>query len=266
MQSLGSLPDAELQNTLARFGQLVVDECHRAAAPSYLRVLDVFPGRYRVGLTATPARADGTAPVYAWRLGVEQITVTVSANHVVVPRLRCIENPYKASASVRLDRDGWYGRLISDMARNSARNAVLVDEIAALHEAGRTVLVLTGLVAHAEQLVDELAKAGVEAVALSGRARGRKRDFERFRGGEVRVCVATQLADEGLDVPILDAVVLALPSRSEARLTQRVGRVMRTAPGKSDAIVISFEDPLVPMLRGQTSQRRTLLERLCGAP
>ena len=54
--------------------------------------------------------------------------------------------------------------------------------------------------------------------------------------------VATQLADEGLDMPSLDALILAVPQRNPGRLEQRVGRVSRSAPGKAAADVYDLVD------------------------
>jgi len=54
----------------------------------------------------------------------------------------------------------------------------------------------------------------------------RKEILERFRGGELPVVVASTLADEGLDVPRMDRVILAFPSRARGRTAQRLGRLM----------------------------------------
>ena len=50
--------------------------------------------------------------------------------------------------------------------------------------------------------------------------------------------IATQLADEGLDVPLLSRVFLAWPSKAHGRTVQRIGRVMRPHPDKPDALVV----------------------------
>jgi cell division protein FtsZ len=51
-----------------------------------------------------------------------------------------------------------------------------------------------------------------------------------------------RIADEGLDLPILDTLILGVPQRNAARLEQRVGRIARPAPGKVDAIVYDLLD------------------------
>lgn len=63
--------------------------------------------------------------------------------------------------------------------------------------------------------------------------------------GSIRVLIATSLADEGLDLPILDTVVLATPSGSATRTEQRMGRACRPLSGKLEPLVVDIVDPLV---------------------
>ena len=66
-----------------------------------------------------------------------------------------------------------------------------------------------------------------------------------------------RLADEGLDIPSLRAVVLASGGKSETRALQRVGRALRTAPGKTEAIVVDFFDN-APYLKEHSMARLEL--------
>jgi superfamily II DNA or RNA helicase len=50
------------------------------------------------------------------------------------------------------------------------------------------------------------------------------------------------LADEGLDVPTLTAVHMVAPARAAARVEQRVGRIMRPAPGKVQPVIYDYVD------------------------
>jgi len=62
-----------------------------------------------------------------------------------------------------------------------------------------------------------------------------KEIIERFRLGEFNVLVATSVAEEGLDIPEVDMVILFEPVPSEIRSIQRRGR---TARRKSGEVVI----------------------------
>ena len=53
----------KVQDVVANYGQVIVDECHHLPANSFERVLAEAKGRYVVGLTATPQRRDGHHPI-----------------------------------------------------------------------------------------------------------------------------------------------------------------------------------------------------------
>ena len=84
----------------------------------------------------------------------------------------------------------------------------------------------------------------LEGEALVGEVTAKKREavLARVRSGELRVVVATQLADEGLDLPMVDAVVLAAPSSHKPATRQRVGRACRALEGKRTPIVVDVVD------------------------
>jgi superfamily II DNA or RNA helicase len=54
---------------LARYGHVVVDECHHVPAVSFEQLLADVPARYVTGLTATPIRRDGQHPIMQLQLG-----------------------------------------------------------------------------------------------------------------------------------------------------------------------------------------------------
>ena len=70
------------------------------------------------------------------------------------------------------------------------------------------------------------------------------------------------LAKEGLDIPRADRLFLVQPVRDATAIQQSVGRIMRPAPGKTDALVYDFVDILVPTCRNQFSARKTVYKKL----
>lgn len=87
-------------------------------------------------------------------------------------------------------------------------------------------------------------------------AKVRKRalaDFKTFS----RICVATTIADEGLDVPDIKAMIMAFPGRSEAKTIQRAGRSMRAVKGSLRPLIVDLVDGKIEVFESQWRARKT---------
>jgi len=79
-----------------------------------------------------------------------------------------------------------------------------------------------------ERFVGQASKKGDEGLSQ----KKQKEIIEKFRSGEFNVLVATSVAEEGLDIPEVDMVVLFEPVPSEIRTIQRRGRTARRKSGE----------------------------------
>jgi len=125
------------------------------------------------------------------------------------------------------------------------RHALIADDVAQAVAAGRRCLILSERVGHVQELTRLLQERGIAAAALYGMLGKRKRGavVDALGVGELRAVVATvSLISEGFDCPHLDALFLATPMSYGGRITQAIGRVSRTAPGKDSAIVTDYCD------------------------
>ncbi len=61
--------------------------------------------------------------------------------------------------------------------------------------------------------------------------------LQKFRNDKINILIATSVAEEGIDIPNVDAVIFYEPVPSEIRLIQRRGRTGRTAPGRCYILV-----------------------------
>lgn len=231
---------------------IIVDEAqHCCGSPTrvtqFYKVLSGLSARYKIGLTATPKRADGLENTMFALLGgiiykVDRSAVAEKTCKVVV---KTVETGYQPNMDNVLGGDGTidYMALIDDLISNEDRFKTVLETIEQLDG---SAIVLANRVAYLRRLNDEYSG---RSVCLSGaghtkKAKAeRKAALEKLRCGDIDVVFSTYaLASEGLDCPTLKCVVLATPEKNPTLIEQSVGRVMRKAPNKKYGIVIDFVD------------------------
>ena len=221
----------------ARIG---VHNCHHLPSESFQKVVNSFPAKFRAGLSATPGRADG--------LGL--VITAVLGPRVVIPRKILRNRAVIMDPTIYLVETAWVppeevSFAISERRRSEdpLRNALVARIVWMARHKKQRVLVLVELERHAFILADILTRSNIPAYPVVGRLSTAIQD-QRFRAMEEgkAVVVATKLANEGLDWPALDCLVMATPGRSATVLEQRTGRIARTSPGKSLAAVYDLVD------------------------
>lgn len=259
-RSLAVLKPDELTAFLAPYGQIIVDECHHAAAGGLIDALNAFRGRWRVGLTATPKRRDAKMPAVKMLLG--PIVGRFKGESIGARRLTVV--PTACFPGFR--SEGKSGReLFDDAVRavvtSDTRNALVRMWATDLLAKKRRPLILTKRIDHLGILRTLLADLTPHFFVLEASmgAKARKAlvtDIEALPEETPLILLATGgVAGEGFDLPRLDALLLTFPVKWEGLLEQYVGRLLRPAPGKTDAWVIDFVDDQIPVLRSMWRKR-----------
>ena len=98
-----------------------------------------------------------------------------------------------------------------------------------------------------EMIHQKLEKEGIKSVKFFGQAskdgekgltqKEQKAIIKSFRMGEYDVLISTSVAEEGIDIPAVDLVVLYEPVPSEVRMIQRRGRTGRKRTGKVKVLI-----------------------------
>jgi superfamily II DNA or RNA helicase len=228
-----------------RFRNMVVDECHHAAAPSYRAIIDHFLTGYLLGVTATPQRLDGLGladlfgptPVYVY-----QLRRAVEDGMLAPPR------QYAIRTDVDLDqvkvRCGDFAENDLAVAVNCpARNKVIV-EAYLKHASDRRAVAFAVDLQHVKDLAEEFKKAGVSTATVTGKDKeeDRRKTLRDFAAGKFRVLVNCMVCTEGWDDPPVSCVIMARPTKSRGLYTQMVGRGFRRFAGKADCLVLDITD------------------------
>ncbi len=109
------------------------------------------------------------------------------------------------------------------------------------HDAADRVLVFTRTKHGADRVARKLCRSGIDAESIHGdKTQGaRRRSLERFKVGEARVLVATDVASRGIDIDSISHVVnYELPDVPETY----VHRIGRTARAGASGVSVSFCD------------------------
>jgi superfamily II DNA or RNA helicase len=252
IQSL--LRDNQVDDLVANYGHVVVDECHHLPAISFEKVLAEAKAKYVTGLTATPHRRDGHHPILEMQLGPIRFAVDARAQTAQRPfehRLVVRETSFRAEGDARdVGIQELYAALATDTHRNEL---ILTDVIDALAE-GRSPILLTERKDHLEFFAQRLRNFARHVVVLRGGMTGRERRevasrLASINDGEERLLLATgRYIGEGFDDARLDTLFLALPVSWKGTLMQYTGRLHRLHPAKKEVRIFDYVDRHVPML------------------
>jgi superfamily II DNA or RNA helicase len=239
---------------VAGYGQVIVDECHHLPAVQFERVLREVRARYLVGLTATPQRRDGHHPITEMQLGTVRFKVDSKSQAATRPfehRLVVRETSFRPSDA---DQRGGIQELYGSLARDEARNAMILSDVVRALEERRSPILLTERKEHLDYFTSRLARVARHLVVLQG-GMGAKTDREvraRLDGippNEERLLIATgRYIGEGFDDARLDTLFLAMPISWKGTLVQYTGRLHRLHPGKREVRIFDYVDREVPML------------------
>lgn len=218
---------------------LIVDECHRSLAPTYLKIFDLYPEAVVLGLTATPIRSDGKGlgHIYEDMVRCPSIAELTRLGHLVPVRTFAPTIPDLTGVRVKggdydpkeLERAMDRRRLVGDVISHWYRLAE-----------GRPSIVFASGVKHSVHLKDEFNRQGVVAAHVDGETpvAERQRIIDDLKVGKVNVVCNYAVFTEGFDEPSLSCCVLARPTKNLGLYLQMAGRTLRPAEHKEDTFLI----------------------------
>jgi superfamily II DNA or RNA helicase len=238
---------------------ILVDECHRAAAPQFAALLATQRMYHKIfGFTATPkGRSDGAELAVEALLGPIVYSATYDnmvkegavcpINAVMVSTAGHVSDPDTSGMSVRTakKRKAYW--------RNQARNSLIaaaVRNVPATYDVGDDpqTLVLVETVEHANYLAEllpdfKVVHGDIDAENKANGNSARRADMlAQFESGELRKVIATGVWGTGVNFVQLDVLVYASGAPSHITTTQWAGRNSRLRPGKKYGLLIDFMD------------------------
>jgi hypothetical protein len=165
-----------VDDRVAEYGHVIVDECHHVSAHSFEQVLRRAKAKYVLGLSATVARNDGHHPIIFMQCGAvrHRVEATQQAaarpfEHTVLVRSTGFRPLREASPDARIQ----FHQLYDELTADEGRNRLICDDVIQAVREGRTPIVLTERNEHLDELRTALSRAIQNLVVLRG-GMGRK--------------------------------------------------------------------------------------------
>ncbi len=233
--------------TKERFGLLVVDEVHHYSAEQFRKVASSVRAPYRLGLSATLYRSDGTSPLFyglmgdlCYAVGIREL---VGKGILVEPVFETIiidDSLIQSQIATCGLKQLELSRYIKKMSSSSVvKKDYIINLVKALHMNKKRFLMYTDFVTPADNVftrddyVRELLGEGINVIGVSSELSSNEREklFNELKIGKLDGLVFGALGSEGVNIPAVDSVIMCNATASTIRFPQRVGRAMRSVRG-----------------------------------
>lgn len=253
-----------VDDRVAQYGHVIIDECHHLSAQSFEQVARQAKARFVLGLSATVARKDGHHPIIFMQCGPVRHRVNARAQAAGRPFEHFVlvqPTAFHARRSPGSDKRAEFQLLYQELIEDEQRTGRICDDVIEAVANGRSPLVLTERNDHLDILERGLG-ARVQHVVVLRAGQGKKQRqavMDRLAvipHNEARVLLATgKYVGEGFDDPRLDTLFLTLPVSWRGTIAQYSGRLHRLYGGKREVRIYDYADLNVPMLSRMFDRR-----------
>jgi DNA repair protein RadD len=218
---------------------IFIDEAHHARALTYERVVESYPKAAVIGLTATPCRGDGRGlgNVFTQLIECPQVEELIGLGVLVRSRVYAPVDP--DLTGVRTQNGDYVIHQLASRMNTGKLVGDIVTHWLQYGERRRTVTFGVD-VAHSVHIRNEMMRAGVRAEHLDANTPISEREaiLARLASGETELVTNCMVLTEGWDMPEVGCCILARPTKQMGLYRQMIGRVLRSADGKQDAIIL----------------------------
>ena len=252
---------------------LIVDEAHRSTSPIYIKILERYNDPVVLGLTATPYRLDGKGlgqverkgqdpfDLYQSLVEVAGVQELIDLGYLVMPTVygapeidmsavRVTAGDYnKKDSAEAMEGTVLRGDLLKNWARRCSLSTGATAEFDSEDKLVSTTcnvctVVFAPSIKQSHIIVEQFKNAGVSAAHIDGKTPPEKRAqiLQDLRDRKLTVVSNFGILTEGWDLPHLEAVIGARPTRSRNLQKQMIGRLMRPDDDKRFAFLFDHAD------------------------
>lgn len=219
------------QELLRDFDFVIYDECHHLGAKVFSSVMRQIQPPYSLGLSATVDRDDKLDCVFKWSLGNIGYLMTGSLDYDIAIRIYKfnIENCPKFKPLVnRFTKKVNISKMMVNLTEIEERNNLIVEIIRDLFlkSPTRHIVLISNFVNHLEILEKKLLDFFPNQVGLYiGKSLKKLNQIQKEEIESKQIILATtKIMEEGVDIKILDTIIIATPKK---KIIQSCGRILR---------------------------------------
>ena len=253
-----------VDDSVANYGHIVVDECHHISARSFEIVARQSKAKYVSGLSATVIRKDGHHPIIFMNCGPIRYKVddkTQAARRPFTHRVITRATNFRLPHSFEVDRYTAIQEIYGFLEESANRNELIVSDVIGTVNDGRFPLILSERKNHLQKLADMLSgKIENVIVMKGGMGKKQRKNIQQILDGLSEngssVIIATgKYLGEGFDNPRLDTLFLTLPISWRGTIAQYAGRLHRINDRKKEVLIYDYADLYVPVLARMYGRR-----------
>jgi superfamily II DNA or RNA helicase len=248
---------------------LISDEVHHASSETLFDLVQRFPAFYRLGYSATPEWDEALFPYITAVVGpiVHRTSPEDTKEHLFDPNVVVLETDFERQY-VPTHMDGHrrisnnYREIAGDLIRDDHRNKLIAKTALDDASQGHCVLITTQRTEHVAEIIRAISEdwwgyKGISSIfELTGK---QSHEYEVIRtciaNTDFGVILVSTIANEALDIPRLDRLIMAYPARNVRLIEQQIGRIRRQAPKKTDALVYDVLDVGIGVMKAQYQER-----------
>lgn len=221
----------ELRNT---FGTLIVDECHKCAAPTFTDVVDKSCARYKIGLSGTLKRKDGRHVIFDDYFGPN--TIVPPQENSMTPEVQIV------ASGIKFPTPGTWATKVTILGADPNYQDLVVALALSKANEGHKVLVVGERVDFLQACAE---KVGDKAVCITGTFltegyNTRKEVLESLDKDKQILFGSRSIFAEGISQNSLSCIILTAPINNEPLLEQLVGRIVRLKEGKKVPVIVDI--------------------------
>ena len=248
---------------LAKYGHVIIDECHHVPAASFEAAMKRCTARYILGLTATPNRKDGLQKILFLQCG--PIRHRIDLDHSEEQSRTVFVREFSMRLPAEKDRLPIH-QIWEHLIQSGERNRAIASDVTSALAEQRFCALLSDRKEHLSTLEsllrDKMPEESICRIdgstnqklrtAILGNLRSRAAEGRPF------VLLATSsLLGEGFDMPELDTLFLTMPISFKGRLIQYAGRLHRFSEKKKPVRIYDYVEPDQPLTAQMYRKRRT---------